>query len=595
MMIRAPKQVSLFVLAFLCLVLLSSCTPESSLTFDCGGFKSPLLALNSNARKAVIYRPDSRPYAYFSFSDEQLSRVEILSETWEVASFMVEVLPFEGNDETTTTGNFAFGFLYEDDFEADGKLRKSLSERPLVRGQVSAGSVPLRVAMALRSDEMERVRGIVVHSTAPLSVAAFCMVPGQLGFDFSGAVSSYYFGPDGGNVSGDGQILTANFLGAEKLFGAADRRGSQRPVIALSLVDLDSQPASPATQPRMELDIGGESIFIRRTLGQRLVTLHCAALNTPYSVVRPVTHEEQVVAILMRYAQTDDGQQGRVLEPLVTDPGMIPLWSMETWRTADYELFEWEQFPGLIFFDTANYGVQDDFFKRLAFFTEKTGYVGTLVSDRELAGKHGFNAHDYRAETLASFFSLAQALKFRLNQKEILLRDILVHNGIIVPAPDGAEPGYLPGYGGVISLSQDNAMYLRYQFIAHEGLHGLYFVDEPFREKVADVFDAADADSIRFLLRYFQIQPSLNYNLEDTYLVQNEFMAYLLQQPVSRTGPYFAENLAWRGSMLRAEPDLSAYVRDTNGAGFTSASQQLSEYIFSRWGMEAGRVSLVSR
>ena len=77
--------------------------------------------------------------------------------------------------------------------------------------------------------------------------------------------------------------------------------------------------------------------------------------------------------------------------------------------------------------------------------------------------------------------------------------------------------------------------------------------------------------------------------------MHNEFMAYVMQQSVAQTGPYFADNLAQRGSMLRGEPELCAYIQDTKGSGFTKASQVLSDYVFKRWGMESGRISLVSR
>ena len=258
--------------------------------------------------------------------------------------------------------------------------------------------------------------------------------------------------------------------------------------------------------------------------------------------------------------------------------------------------FNGNNFRVYFFFDTIDYDVQNDFFRRLAFFTEKTGYIGTLVSDSELEGKHGFNAHDYKAETLASFFTLAIQTDFPLNAKEILLAEILSANKIIIPEINqGKIVSYKPGYGGVISISQESPLYLRYSFIVHEGLHGLYFIDSDFRDKVKTVFNTMDKKSLNFLLRFFQIQSSLNYNLEDTYLIQNEFMAYVMQQSVANTESYFAKNLACRGTMIRGEPELSSYVRETNGIHFVQSSQLLSDYVFSRWGLESGRIALVSR
>ena len=42
-------------------------------------------------------------------------------------------------------------------------------------------------------------------------------------------------------------------------------------------------------------------------------------------------------------------------------------------------------------------------------------------------------------------------------------------------------------------------------------------------------------------------------------------------------------------------PEDAAYVQQTKGTGFTEASLRLSTYTFNRWGIEAGRVSLVGR
>ena len=109
------------------------------------------------------------------------------------------------------------------------------------------------------------------------------------------------------------------------------------------------------------------------------------------------------------------------------------------------------------------------------------------------------------------------------------------------------------------------------------------------------MYNTADKKSIQFLQNYFVSQPTLNYNIDDTYLMQNEFMAYIMQQSVANTGPYFADNLAHRNSMKYYFPEDAAYVQQTKCTGFTEASLRLSTYTFNRWGIEAGRVSLVGR
>ena len=51
-----------------------------------------------------------------------------------------------------------------------------------------------------------------------------------------------------------------------------------------------------------------------------------------------------------------------ILKPFVCDPGLIIGWKAENWRSHDYELFEWNKFPGVLIFDTRSYSVQDAFF-----------------------------------------------------------------------------------------------------------------------------------------------------------------------------------------------------------------------------------------
>ena len=67
--------------------------------------------------------------------------------------------------------------------------------------------------------------------------------------------------------------------------------------------------------------------------------------------------------------------------PMKTDLGLVLSSKTSTWRTKDYEIYEWNIFPGILFFDTLNYSVQDQFFRRLAYFSEKKGFRGKLLAD----------------------------------------------------------------------------------------------------------------------------------------------------------------------------------------------------------------------
>jgi len=279
--------------------------------------------------------------------------------------------------------------------------------------------------------------------------------------------------------------------------------------------------------------------------------------------------------------------------PIPADPGMILAWPAEHWRDNRYEVFRWEHFPSLLIFDMADYAVQDRMLKRLAFFVEKAGFRGRLARDSEIAELHGWNAHDYRAADLARFFQAARASRFPLLAEERELEQILLHAGIIREAVGRIEAGE----GGIISVSRESEEYLRYRFMAHEGFHGLFFIDEDFRAFSGGRWQQLGPEARRFILSYFGFQ---QYDTADEYLMVNEFMAHVLQQPVSQAGHYFGTLLPSRiedSPRRRAdlpEKDTSTETWPLLAEAFTREAQAFSGYVERRWGLAAGRVSLVT-
>lgn len=276
--------------------------------------------------------------------------------------------------------------------------------------------------------------------------------------------------------------------------------------------------------------------------------------------------------------------------PITADPGLILAWPEEQWRDNRYELFRWEQFPSLLIFDTADYAVQDRLFKRLAFFTEKAGFRGRLASDGEIADLHGWNAHDYRSEDLARFFEAARALNFPLLPEERELERILLDNGIIRSGGGGISGGG----GGIISISRESSpSYLRSMFIVHEAFHGLFFIDADFRAFSRERWENLIPPAKRFITSYFDYQ---HYDIADEYLMVNEFMAHILQQPVSQASRYFGEILPSRletSPRRRAalpEKDPVTGVRPVLAEVFAAEAAAFSAWVNRRWGLAAGRV-----
>jgi hypothetical protein len=250
------------------------------------------------------------------------------------------------------------------------------------------------------------------------------------------------------------------------------------------------------------------------------------------------------------------GKPGRESpDPLPLEAGSVLSYPKDSWRNPDYELFAWSRAPGILIMDTADYTIQSRYFKRLAFFVEKYGFTGRLLPDSALEGRHGWNAHDYRAVDLAFFFQKAAESRFRLHEKEEHLKNILIENGII-----REERGaFVPGAGGIISISHSSSAYLREKFLIHECFHGLFFVDEKIH-KIGfaqwEKLDGTEKEFWRYFLRW------MHYNIEDTYLLVNEYLAYLFQQPVGEADSYFRNHPAFRFALENA-PNGAAMVRKT--------------------------------
>jgi hypothetical protein len=277
-------------------------------------------------------------------------------------------------------------------------------------------------------------------------------------------------------------------------------------------------------------------------------------------------------------------------EPIPADPGLVLRCDPSRWRDRRYEVFRWDRFPSILIFDVADFAIQERLFKRLAFFVEKTGFTGRLMTDQEMEGLRSWNAHDYRAEDLAAFFELVRKNGFPLTMEERELAAILLRAGILETSPSGTLS---PGEGAVISLSRESPDYLRSRFMAHEGFHGLFFIDEAFQEFCRRRWKELDPVARRFILSYFDYQ---GYNTKDSYLVVNEYMAHCLQQSASQAGGYFGGTLAgriyeisWRRTVLPPRDEATGTWPDLVRV-FSREAEALSAYVNRRWGLDAGRV-----
>lgn len=209
------------------------------------------------------------------------------------------------------------------------------------------------------------------------------------------------------------------------------------------------------------------------------------------------------------------------------------------WNNKNFEVYKWDKIPTVLVFDTIDYAYQDLMFKRLAFFVEKKGYIGEIYDPREIKYERGWNGHDYRAYDLAIFFSKAASERVELTDGEEILLDILIKNSII----KYSYGGFIPISGAIISCSRSSGYNHRKTILKHEALHGIYFTDSNFRELSESVWNKQSSDAKKVWILYMDY---LNYNTEDTYLVINEFMAYLLQVTREESYIYFKNTVFYR-------------------------------------------------
>lgn len=566
---------------------------KSAVKLVCSSEKAtPLYALDSAATKGTV----NEGYANFKFTKEQKEYFyNTYKEKGSVAlTVCFQLMPTKKQQELLESDAEAvlrYGFLTYEDFTIDGKfIKKKYPDIRRIQIQADEKNAPqlFDVSFAVqKNDNIEKYvpDGFFVYSSVRCRVIAACVVPAEIGFDVSTEIPFYGFACNGGVI--DFTNRSFDFSGSSMVFPVQSNMNQSMPEYRVLLSENPEYKTTREHAVRVQLNAGGEKLYLNNVTAARELIIPTAALNAPFSRTEIVDNSECVEALIMRGTKTAGAE---VLDPVRTDPGLILNYKTSQWRTSDYELYEWDRFPQILFFDTKNYEVQDKLFRRLAFFVEKQGYKGRLLTNEELGDMHGYNAHDYSAESMARFFNKATELNFKLNEEEELLKRILIHNGLL--ENDGIY--VKANEGGLVSISRETPGWSRTNLLAHEGWHTIFFRDSEFRNFVSAVYYTFDPDSRAFLIDYFKSQPSLGYDINDEYLMHNEFMAYIMQQKLSEVSKYFV-HLANRGTVIDFTPQLAAYIRKTEGRGFEDAANALNDFVFDKYGIVCGNIALVSR
>lgn len=552
-----------------------------------------LVSLDSNSKKAFI---KDKQKASFSFTDEQkLSILKFFQDNTN-ASLVIRVEMSVNSKQKkyfNPNGNYVFEYGFMDEDEKDSIVVKG-NEAELIRLAGGKDKLVFDVSLAFSKKNDGSIifpKGFFVYSDLQCKILSAYITPSLVGYDLSTEIPFFAYSSNGGIMSTN--FSSFDFTGASLIFASQNTKTSYMPEF---LIRYNTDPKCFSTLQDIvyvKLKVGSENVRIKCVQNMKESILPSSAFIQPFSTLEITENTVCVKSVILRNFSNvhnsriqDQGSEFYI--PIRTDPGLMLFWNQNNWRSVDFELFEWDRFPGILFFDTRNYTIQDNFFRRMAFFAEKEGYKGRLLTDEELGTMHGFNALDYRPETLADYFNLAAKEKFPLNKEERLLKKICIENGLLIADGDSVKPGY----GAIVSISRESYEGQRFQLINHEAWHSLYFIDENFKNFVAAIYYTMDPQCLGFLIDYFKSQAHLGYDTNDEFLMKNEFMAYMIQQKVGATGPYFVSRAGW-SDVRSFSPELSAYVINTNGQGFEEATKALNDFVFDNYGLIAGDVTLV--
>ena len=555
---------------------------------------SSLIAINKYAQKGIIKDGQT---AFFKFSPHQLQLLSSVYEKYSTTSITVRINLLPKKNKEHQNGFLKFGFLTEKDFTKSSK--KNLvnifdSSHPLIQANLDNAPQIFDISLAAQKQQDTKdyqknlPKGFFISSDYDCKIMAACAVPSEMGFDINYEVPFYGFAGNGGYL--DFSNNTIDFSGASLVFPVENTSVSSMPEFAITLDQTKENKSTLENKVLINFTLGGEKFSLNNVKTDSQIIIPSSALKSPFSRAEITQNSDHISSFILRATYNQPNSEGQVLIPVRTDPGLILNYNKSAWRTLDYEIFEWDRFERILFFDTRNYNIQDNFFKRMAYFVEKEGYKGTLLTNEQLQGKHGYNAHDYSAVSMANFFNKALQENFTLNKEEEILKKILLENDLI--EFDGTV--FIPNEGGIVSISQESAPYLRSTFLAHEGWHTLFFKDEEFRNFTSAVYYTMDQTSIQFLKDYFKSQPGLGYDQNDDYLMHNEFMAYIMQQNIKEVSKYFV-HLANRGSVIKYTPELAAYVRKTEGKTFEDAARALNDFVFDKYQIIGGNITLISK
>ena len=463
--------------------------------------------------------------------------------------------------------------------------------RELVRYRLTAGGdAPIRRYLAVPAGPLRGFRLSTVEPAGTLDLTAAGIAPARSGVAMIDGVL---------HVGIDAQLPRGTAADAGGMIDLAARlrtpRTTPQPGRALA-VRWAFTPSAAGATGELVLSVSGgaagaeqrATVEVVLAAGERSVHLHDAVLGFVPVDVQAMTHAGGTVRFLEISRTAGDAA------PLPADLNTILAYPPSAWRGADWEVFRWNALPAVLIIDTASYLIQDELFRRLAYYVEKAGFRGTVWSDQELGDRYGYHAHDYAAGDLARFFTDAERTGVQLNARELWLRGFLVRERVIRDTSEHeAEARWQAGAraGAVLSISRQSPPAQRALLLRHEAAHGVYFVRAGYRDEIGALWQEI-GEPARHAWRAYLAALAYDTSWED--LVRNEFQAYLAHNREQTLGYYFGELVPARiRSKLPAEQEAPAWFE----AGSEAIRRQylrVDDALQAAGGMRAGRLATVT-
>lgn len=220
-------------------------------------------------------------------------------------------------------------------------------------------------------------------------------------------------------------------------------------------------------------------------------------------------------------------------------------------RAPDWQLARLRGNPAMLVIEFPSLAEQGAAMNRAAALIEKSGAPRDRVLGdaalRELIRRHGdsaqtfYQGHNYVAEQLARFFTLAARQRQALNAHEERLQRLLVDAHVLARAGDATLAQGLQAVISFTAAQRDDPATTadetiderrRESVLRHELSHGLFFTNRAYRDHCWRFWRERLSEDERDKLR--RMLAGLNYDAGNEELLVNEAQAFLMHTPDER-------------------------------------------------------------